>query len=233
MTVIVTDLTKTFQMGQTVVTALDSVTLSITEGEFAVAMGPSGSGKSTLLTLVGGLERPTGGIIEVFGQRLDTLNENDLAHYRREVVGFVFQSFHLIPTMTALENVALPLRFAGFSRRQCLEQAMQLLEEVGLSDRTHHRPLELSGGQQQRVAVARALVHRPRLILADEPTGNLDTASGFAVMSLLAGLHQQGSTILTVTHDPRMRAFATQLIHMIDGQTVDEAAFETAMRVLE
>ncbi len=165
------------------------------------------------------------------GQPIDRLNENELAIYRRRLVGFVFQSFNLIPTMTALENVALPMRFNGVRRRQRQERALDLLEQVGLADRAHHRPNELSGGQQQRVAMARALVNDPQVIMADEPTGNLDTASGLSVMRLLADLHQQGRTVLVVTHDLRMRGFATDVVHLLDGKIVDESAYIAASTI--
>jgi len=227
--IVISQLTKSFQMGEDTVHALQDLNVIIPEKSMTVAMGPSGSGKSTLLYILGGLERPTSGVIDVFGQRIDELNENDLALYRRNVVGFIFQSYNLVPSMTALENVALPLRFANVGRKQRLEIAAHLLDRVGLANRAHHRPRELSGGQQQRVAVARALVHQPKLILADEPTGNLDTGSGFAIMNLLSELHNDGSTILIVTHDPRMRSVATNLLYMIDGGAVDEAAYQAAM----
>lgn len=224
----VAGLRKTYQMGQTAVHALAGIDLEIPPNSFAVAMGPSGSGKSTLLHLVGGLDRPTEGSIEVLGQPIDQMNENELAIYRRRVIGFVFQSFNLIPAMTALDNVALPMRFNGAPRRARQERAMALLHQVGLADRAFHRPTELSGGQQQRVAIARALVNEPRLILADEPTGNLDTASGASILRVLVDLHQAGRTVLVVTHDLRMQGFATQMVHLLDGCIVDEAAYLAA-----
>ena len=228
----ITELHKSYQMGSSVVHALAGLDLTIPAGGFTVAMGPSGSGKSTLLNLVGGLDRPTSGQILVNGQHVDALNENDLAIYRRKVVGFVFQSFNLVPSMTALENVAFPMRFSNIPRRKRQARAMELLERVGLSDRAYHRPNELSGGQQQRVAVARSLVNDPYLILADEPTGNLDTASGLGIMKLLAELHASGRTVLVVTHDLRMRAFATDVVHMLDGRIVSEAEYEAASNLM-
>jgi putative ABC transport system ATP-binding protein len=225
----VTDLRKTFQMGRQRVHALDNVHLSVEEHTFSAVMGPSGSGKSTLLYLLGGLERPSGGQMIVGGQSLESLDENALAIYRRRQVGFIFQSFNLIPSLSALENVAYPMRFAGVPRRRRLAIAHDLLQKVGLADRVRHKPSELSGGQQQRVAVARALVNDPRLILADEPTGNLDTASGQAIMQLLSGLHQNGRTVLVVTHDPRMTAYASHTLYMLDGRVVNQTEYDAAV----
>lgn len=216
------NLRKSYQTGLVAVHALAGVDLDIEERSFLVVMGPSGSGKSTLLHLVGGLDRPTEGHIEISGQRLERLDENALALYRRRVVGFIFQSFNLIPNMTALENVAFPLRFERVPRRQREARARELLEKVGLGDRLYHMPSELSGGEQQRVAIARALVNNPILILADEPTGNLDTASGMSIMELLASMYLDGRTIMVVTHDPRMSRFATREIHLLDGRVVNE-----------
>jgi len=215
-------------MGGTTVRALDGLTLDIDEHTFTVVMGPSGSGKSTLLYLLGGLDRVTSGEISVDGARLDTMDENALALFRRRTMGFVFQSFNLIPSMSALENVAFPMQFAGVNAGRRKEQARHLLTQVGLDNRADHRPTELSGGQQQRVAIARALVNNPSLILADEPTGNLDTSSGAAVMQLLSDLHNSGRTVLVVTHDPRMTRFATHKIFLLDGQIVSEAEYQSA-----
>lgn len=222
-------LTKTYKLGQTKVNALAGVDLTIAPVTFTTVMGPSGSGKSTLLYLLGGLDRPSNGRIQVNGQPVDTLDENQLALFRRRTIGFIFQSFNLIPTLTALENVAFPMRFAGVPRRQRQVRAFDLLQRVGLGERLYHKPTELSGGQQQRVAIARALVNDPQLILADEPTGNLDTNSGHSVMQLLAELHSQGRTVLVVTHDPRMTAYATHTIYMLDGRIVTEAAYQQAI----
>jgi putative ABC transport system ATP-binding protein len=223
------DLRKTYQMGRTVVHALDNVNLEVEPGTFTTVMGPSGSGKSTLLYLLGGLDRPSNGTIQVNQQSVETLDENALALYRRRTIGFIFQSFNLIPTLTALENVAFPMRFAQIPRRERQIRAYELLQKVGLADRIHHKPTELSGGQQQRVAVARALVNNPQLILADEPTGNLDTSSGHSIMQLLAELHGQGRTVLVVTHDPRMTAYATCTVYMLDGRIVTEADYQQAI----
>jgi putative ABC transport system ATP-binding protein len=221
-------LKKHYQMGGTTVRALDGLTLDIDEHTFTVVMGPSGSGKSTLLYLLGGLDRATSGEISVDGARLDTMDENALALFRRRTMGFVFQSFNLIPSMSALENVSFPMQFAGVNAGRRKEQARHLLTQVGLDNRADHRPTELSGGQQQRVAIARALVNNPSLILADEPTGNLDTSSGAAVMQLLSDLHNSGRTVLVVTHDPRMTRFATHKIFLLDGQIVSEAEYQSA-----
>ena len=221
-------LTKHYQMGGTTVRALDGLDLEIDAHTFTVVMGPSGSGKSTLLYLLGGLDRATSGEITVDGARLDEMDENALALFRRRKMGFVFQSFNLIPSMSALENVAFPMQFAGITAAQRSQQARNLLGQVGLENRAEHRPTELSGGQQQRVAIARALVNNPSLILADEPTGNLDTSSGSAVMQLLSDLHNAGRTVLVVTHDPRMTRFATHKIFLLDGREVSEAEYQSA-----
>jgi putative ABC transport system ATP-binding protein len=221
-------LTKHYQMGRTIVRALDGLDLDIDAHTFTVVMGPSGSGKSTLLYLLGGLDRATSGEISIDGARLDQMDENALALFRRRTMGFVFQSFNLIPSMSALENVAFPMQFAGITSAQRNQQARDLLRQVGLENRAEHRPTELSGGQQQRVAIARALVNNPSLILADEPTGNLDTSSGAAIMQLLSDLHNSGRTVLVVTHDPRMTRFATHKIFLLDGREVSEAEYQSA-----
>lgn len=224
----VRDLKKHYQMGGTTVRALDGLNLDIDMHTFTVVMGPSGSGKSTLLYLLGGLDRATSGEIFIDGARLDEMDENALALFRRRTVGFVFQSFNLITSMSAAENVAFPMQFAGITSAQRSEKARKLLNQVGLENRAGHRPTELSGGQQQRVAIARALVNNPSLILADEPTGNLDTSSGAAVMQLLSDLHNSGRTVLVVTHDPRMTRFATHKLFLLDGLIVTEAEYQSA-----
>ena len=221
-------LTKYYEMGGTTVRALDGVSLDIQPRTFTVVMGPSGSGKSSLLYLLGGLDRSTSGKITINDERLDQMDENALAMFRRRTMGFIFQSYNLITSMNALENVAFPMQFTGIPVSERSERARQLLEQVGLSDRSHHRPSELSGGQQQRVAIARALVNNPSLILADEPTGNLDTVSGVSVMQLLSDLHRAGRTVLVVTHDPRMTRFATHKIFLLDGHVVSEAEYQSA-----
>jgi len=224
----ITGLKKHFEMGGTTVRALDGVDVEIPAHTFTVVMGPSGSGKSSLLYLLGGLDRPTAGEIKVNGERLDQMDENALALFRRKTMGFIFQSFNLVPSMSALENVAFPMQFAGVPPARRNERAKGLLEQVGLAERSHHTPSELSGGQQQRVAVARALVNDPSLILADEPTGNLDSQSGVAVMQLLSDLHRSGRTVLVVTHDPRMTRFASHKIFLLDGKIVSEAEYQSA-----
>ncbi len=221
-------LKKHFEMGGTTVRALDGVDLDIPAGSFTVVMGPSGSGKSTLLYLLGGLDRPSEGEIEVNGQRLDAMDENQLALFRRKTVGFIFQSFNLIQSMTAQQNVAFPMQFAGSPVKLRDQRSRELLERVGLGERSQHKPNELSGGQQQRVAIARSLVNEPALILADEPTGNLDTSSGVSVMQVLSDLHHSGRTVLVVTHDPRMAHFASHHIFILDGKIVSEAEYRSA-----
>jgi len=185
-------------------------------------MGPSGCGKSTLLHLIGGLDRPSAGQLSVAGQRVDELSERALAHLRRDEIGFVFQSFQLMDELTAQENVELPALVAGFPPNEARARATALLEQVGLADRSRHLPSMLSGGQRQRVAIARALVNDPDIVLADEPTGNLDSASAFDVLSLLADLHAKGLTLVIVTHDERIATAADRLISMRDGAFVDE-----------
>jgi putative ABC transport system ATP-binding protein len=224
----ISGLKKHYEMGGQIVRALDGMDLEIEAHTFTVVMGPSGSGKSTLLYLLGGLDHATAGEISIDGERLTQMDENMLALFRRRTMGFVFQSFNLIQSMTALENVSFPMQFAGIPASQRKERAGKLLGQVGLDNRADHRPSELSGGQQQRVAIARALVNDPRLILADEPTGNLDTSSGVAVMQLLSDLHRSGRTVLVVTHDPRMMRFATHKIFLLDGKQVNEAEYQSA-----
>ena len=218
-------LSRCYQMGDQIVHALDGVETAIEDGEMLAVMGPSGSGKSTFLYLIGGLDRPTAGRVRVRGVAIDELDEDDLAAYRVHDVGFIFQAFHLIPTMTAIDNVMLPMVFARMSEASRRERAEALLDRVGLKDRLHHRPTELSGGQQQRVAIARALANDPQLILADEPTGNLDTHSGAEVMSLLTRLNRdEDRTIVIVSHDPSVMDYATRAIHFRDGRVVDPLA---------
>lgn len=222
-------LSRSFSMGRETVVALDGVDLDVPRGSFTAVLGPSGSGKSTLLHLLGGLDRPSAGSIEVEAQRLEAMDENALAAFRRRTVGFIFQSFNLIPSMTALGNVGFPMQFAGTRPASRQARAWDLLRQVGLEDRAYHRPAELSGGQQQRVAVARALVNDPQLILADEPTGNLDSLSGAQMMHLLAELHRQGRTVIVVSHDPRFLRYATLTIRLLDGRVVGEAEYEAAL----
>ncbi len=217
------NLQKSFRLGDQWVRALDGVNLHVPKGQFIGIMGPSGSGKSTLLYLLGGLDRPTQGEIIVGGQRLDGLRGDDLAHYRSKMVGFIFQAFHLVPTMTALENVAMPGIFAGIAREQREQRAHQLLVALGMADRMKHRPSQLSGGQQQRVAIARALFNNPPIIMADEPTGALDSKTGQVVMHMLRRLcTAQGKTIVVVTHDPGVARYADRILHLKDGHIVDD-----------
>lgn len=224
-------LRKIYQMGRQKVHALAGVDIDIPAQSFTVMMGPSGSGKSTLLYLLGGLDRPTSGQIMVGKQNLSEMDENTLAIYRRRTLGFVFQQFNLVSSMTALENVAFPMRFAGIAPRERQKRALKLLEKVGLEKFVRHRPTEMSGGQQQRVAIARALINDPPIILADEPTGNLDTVTGYSIMQLLEELHKSGRTILVVTHDPRMARFATRIIYILDGRLVSQEEYEKASTV--
>jgi putative ABC transport system ATP-binding protein len=213
------ELTRTFEVGETTVEALRGFNLEVARGQFVALVGPSGSGKSTFLNLVGGLDRPTSGELWVNGEELSASKEKALTEHRRRRVGFVFQSFNLLPRLSALENVALPLMFVGASEQERLDRAQELLRQVGLTDRLDHRPTQLSGGEQQRVAIARALVSHPAIILADEPTGNLDTATGAEIMALLRNLNrEQGVTLLLVTHDLDAAGFADRIIHLRDGQ---------------
>jgi len=207
---------KTYDLGG-VVEALADVSLTLDRGSYAAVMGPSGSGKSTLLNLVGGLDTPTEGTVTVGGRDLSTATESERATVRGNDVGFVFQTFNLMPRLTAVENVALPLVFDGWSRTDRRERARELLADVGLTDRTDHRPSELSGGQRQRVAIARALAPTPQIILADEPTGNIDTETGDRIMDLLDDLHEAGNTILLVTHERPIAEHADRIIHVRDG----------------
>ena len=222
----INQLRKTYQMGRQKVHALAGVDLEISPGSFTVVMGPSGSGKSTLLYLLGGLDRPTSGKIFIGDQDLNAMDENALAIFRRRTMGFVFQQFNLISSMTAIENVAFPLRFSGISGRERQKRAASLLQQVGLEKLLRNRPTEMSGGQQQRVAIARAMINNPPIILADEPTGNLDTATGHSVMQLLSDLHKSGRTVVVVTHDSRMAHFATNVIYILDGRLVSKEEFE-------
>jgi ABC-type lipoprotein export system ATPase subunit len=213
---------KEYGQGEGLVRALDAVDLELAPGETLAVMGPSGCGKSTLLHLLGGLERPSTGEVWLEGRRIDGLSEKGLARLRRQAIGFVFQAFHLVEELTAAENVELPALLAGCSPRAARRRAAELLEQVGLTDRTGHLPSELSGGQRQRVAIARALSNEPLVVLADEPTGNLDSATTLDVLRLLDSLRSAGQTLLIVTHDARIAATADRLISMRDGALVEE-----------
>jgi putative ABC transport system ATP-binding protein len=209
---------KEYRQGHKALEVLRGVDLSIGRGEFVAVMGPSGSGKSTLLNILGGLDRPTSGTISVEGKEITALDQDALCRYRRDRVGFIFQSFQLLATMTALDNVAFPMVFSGVPPHERTARAEALLAEVGLADRRHHKPNELSGGEQQRVAIARSLANSPDLLLADEPTGNLDSATGTEVMDLLKRVHRNGRTLVVVTHDEHIARHAGRILHMLDGQ---------------
>jgi putative ABC transport system ATP-binding protein len=218
-------LTKTYHRGEQAIPVLTGIELDVAAGDFIALMGPSGSGKSTLLNLIAGIDQPSGGTIEIAGVDIATLDEGELADWRAATVGFIFQFYNLIPVLSAQENVELPLLLTGLAPRQRRERVAQVLALVGLSDRADHLPSELSGGQQQRVAIARALVTDPALIVADEPTGDLDRATGEEVLSLLDRLVAElGKTIVMVTHDPKAAARAHRLVHLEKGVLVDEAA---------
>lgn len=217
----VKNLRRYYPMGSIEVHALDGIDLTINRGDLLGVTGPSGSGKSTLLYLLGGLDRPTSGELWVDGHDLSQLDEDGLAYYRQHTVGFIFQMFNLIPTLTAIENVEFPLLFTNIHPRQRRQQAAELIEKVGLADRMQHLPTELSGGQQQRVAIARALVNSPKIILADEPTGNLDSHSGSEILEVLQELNRQGITVVIVSHDPGIISAAQKSIRLHDGHIVD------------
>ncbi|SFQ41559.1 MULTISPECIES: ABC transporter ATP-binding protein [Actinomadura] len=215
-------LCKEHGQGQALVRAVDDVDLDVPVGQMLAVMGPSGCGKSTLLHMLGGLERPTRGEVWLAGRRIDTVSERQLARLRRRSVGFVFQSFHLVEELSAAENVELPALLAGRSARAARRRAAFLLERVGLAERARHLPRELSGGQRQRVAIARALANEPPVLLADEPTGNLDSAATADVLRLFEGLRAAGQTVVIVTHDARIAATADRLVSMRDGAFVDD-----------
>lgn len=219
------DLKKHYLMGTATVRALDGVSLSVTQGEFVALLGTSGSGKSTLLNLVAGLDRPTEGSLRIFDQDLAEMSSGELSVHRRRNVGIIFQSFNLVSTMTARENVTLAMMFAGVPRAERDSAAAELLVSIGLGERQQHRPRELSGGEQQRVAIARALSNKPHLLLADEPTGNLDSHTSRDIMTILKSLNErEGKTIILVTHDaPLARAYAHRTITLLDGVVVEEA----------
>ena len=216
------NLQKTYHLGDTDVRALAGVTLAIGQGELTAIMGPSGSGKSTLMNLLGCLDTPTGGRYQLDGVEVSSLNRNELAEIRNRKVGFVFQNFNLLPRTSALENVELPLLYAGIPSRERRQRALAALQQVGLGERMGHTPGQMSGGQQQRVAIARALVNRPQLILADEPTGNLDSRTSHEIMALFQNLWKAGMTILLVTHESDIAAFSARVLSMKDGLLVGD-----------
>jgi putative ABC transport system ATP-binding protein len=220
-------LTKVYGSGETAVTALDHVNIQVKEGEFVAVMGPSGCGKSTLLHLLGGLDGSTDGKVIIDGTSLADMKDDDLTKLRRQKIGFVFQFYNLIPVLTALENASLPVTLDGVKPAEAKKRAGEWLDRFGLGDRINSRPDQLSGGQQQRVAVARALVAEPALVLADEPTGNLDTRSGDEIAGLLRDVTKKyGRTVIMVTHDPRIAAYADRIIFLKDGKVIDEAVLE-------
>jgi len=218
--ILVSSLHRHYQLGGETVRALDGVSFTISRGEFVAIVGQSGSGKSTLMNLLGCLDTPTSGVYRLNGSDVEGLGDDALADLRNREIGFVFQTFQLLPRATALQNVELPLVYRGVSRRERRVRAARALEAVGLANRAHHRPNELSGGQRQRVAVARALVGEPSLLLADEPTGNLDSATGEEIIRLFGELNQRGHTILLVTHEPRLAARCPRAIRLSDGRVV-------------
>ncbi len=216
------DITRTYRVGTEEVRALRSVSLSIYKNEFVALMGPSGSGKSTLMNLLGCLDTPTSGQYILNGKDVSKLNDNELAEIRNKEIGFVFQTFNLLPRSTALENVMLPQIYKGVSKSERLIRANQVIESVGLTDRAHHKPNELSGGQRQRVAIARALVNTPSIILADEPTGNLDSTTSYEIMGLLETIHKLGNTIILVTHEEDIALHAHRIIRLMDGKVSND-----------
>ena len=217
------NITKTYRMGEMDITVLDGVSLTVRRGELIAIMGPSGSGKSTLMNVIGCLDRPTRGSYRFEDREISSLTDDELASIRNVKIGFVFQTFNLLPRFSALKNVEVPLIYSGVPARLRTARAVPLLESVGLKDRMQHRPTELSGGQQQRVAIARALVNNPPLLLADEPTGNLDSRSGAEILHLLTGLNEKGVTIIIVTHDPNVAVRCKRIINLKDGRIVSDS----------
>ncbi len=222
MSIEITNITKSYLMGDTLVQALDGVTLSIKAGEFAAIIGPSGSGKSTLMNILGCLDRPTEGSYQLEGEEVAQMSDDSLAMTRNRKIGFVFQNFNLLPRMTSLQNVALPLTYAGVGKGERLKRASENLTLVGLGERQGHRPNELSGGQRQRVAIARALINNPPILIADEPTGNLDTRSSNEIMEIFCRLHETGRTVIMVTHEPDIAAYAHRVIQVRDGKVIKD-----------
>ncbi|MEZ4908373.1 MAG: ABC transporter ATP-binding protein [Saprospiraceae bacterium] len=216
------DIQKLYQMGKEKVYALRSITTSISKNEYVALMGPSGSGKSTLMNIIGCLDTPTAGTYFLENENVSTLTGDELAHIRNKRIGFVFQTFNLLPRMTALENVALPLIYSGLPKSERLDKAREALTIVSLQDRMTHKPNEMSGGQRQRVAIARALVNNPAIILADEPTGNLDSKTSIEIMDIFNQIHDQGNTIILVTHEPDIAEFAQRKIHLLDGSIASD-----------
>ena len=220
----VRDLVKVYTMGETAVRALAGVSADIAEGEFIAVMGPSGSGKSTFMNMLGCLDQPTSGEVRLAGERVSQLEPDRLAQVRNRQIGFVFQHFNLLARTPAVENVELPLVYSGVPKKERLERALRMLERVGLAERAHHHPAQLSGGQQQRVAIARALVTDPLLILADEPTGALDSRTSLEIMALFQALNRQGMTVIVVTHENDVARFARRILRFLDGRIVSDEA---------
>jgi putative ABC transport system ATP-binding protein len=216
------NITKTYRMGEVDITVLSGVSLNVRQGELIAIMGPSGSGKSTIMNIVGCLDRPTTGSYRFEDREISALTDDELASIRNVKIGFVFQTFNLLPRFTALKNVEVPLIYSGVPARLRKERAIPMLQQVGLSERMHHKPTELSGGQQQRVAIARALVNHPQLLLADEPTGNLDSRSGEEILNLLVGLNKEGVTVVIVTHDQSVAARCNRTITVKDGLILND-----------
>ncbi len=212
---------KDYQQDKLVVPVLKDISLQVEEGEYVAVMGPSGSGKTTLMNIIGCLDRPTSGTYELAGEDILKYKDKEMSNVRLRSIGFVFQSFHLLPRQSALENVALPLSYAGVKKRERRERAARALERVGLGDRLNFKPTQLSGGQKQRVAIARAMVNNPKLLLADEPTGALDSKSGKQIMELFAALHREGVTIVMITHDKAIASHAKRVVQIIDGEITE------------
>ena len=225
------DISKIYQMGSETIRALQSISITIDRGEYVAFMGPSGSGKSTLMNIVGCLDTPTGGNYFLAGKDVSNLTENELAEIRNKEIGFVFQTFNLLPRSSSLENVALPLVYAGYRKAEREEKAMQALKNVGLGERAGHKPNELSGGQRQRVAIARALVNDPSIILADEPTGNLDTKTSYEIMDLFEELYEKGNTIIMVTHEDDIAEYAHRIVRLRDGLVETDKINENVRQV--
>lgn len=220
--ILLEEISKLYGFGDATTVALNEVSLSIEQGEFVAVMGPSGSGKSTLMNIIGLLDRPTHGTYTLSGRSVARLRASRQARVRRDKIGFVFQSFNLLPRLNVLDNVALPLAYKGITQTRRLKQASAMLERVGLSDREYYLPKQLSGGQAQRAAIARALINEPQIIIADEPTGNLDSAASRLVMELLSDIHKAGNTILMVTHNPELTRYATRVVFMHDGEIISD-----------
>lgn len=216
------DIYKIYTMGTTKIHALDGLNCTINQGEYVALMGPSGSGKSTLMNVIGCLDSPTSGTYLLNGSNVSNMTDDELATIRNVEIGFVFQSFNLLPRTSARENVALPLVYAGVGKKERLERAQEVLEKVGLGDRGDHKPNELSGGQRQRVAIARALINKPSIVLADEPTGNLDSKSSYEIMELFNTIHDEGNTVIMVTHEEDIAAYTKRIIRMIDGKLASQ-----------